>query len=144
VQLHPTVTIEALSDLSFRLSELFKDPKERAKIQNARGFVIRLVEQLAQGITPLDHIETPDEHLMREYAVMAKQKKVEQQDFENALLQEAFEKWDKETQEEEKLAQVPLARSAPVGSPRIAIFREHFREKVWPKKKEAMLRGGEM
>ena len=53
VQLHPVVTIEALSDLAFRLVELFKNPKERAKIQNARGFVIKLVEQLNHGITPL-------------------------------------------------------------------------------------------
>jgi hypothetical protein len=141
VQLHPMVTIEAVSDLSFRLSELFKNPKERAKIQNARGFVIKLVEQLAQGITPLDHIETADERLMREYAVLAKQKKLEQQDFENALLQAAFEKWDKETLEEDKFQKVPLAQSAPAGNPRVAVFREYYREQVWPEEREAILRG---
>ncbi len=141
VQLNPTVTIEGLEDLSFRLSELFKNPKERQKIQNARGFFIKLVEQLAQGITPLDHIETPQDRLMREYALLAKQKRAEQQSFEDTLLQEAFEKWDKETQEEEKLAQVPLAKSAPVGNPRLAVFKEHFRENVWPEKREAILRG---
>jgi biotin operon repressor len=141
VQLHPTVTIEALSDLSFRLGELFKNPKERAKIQNARGFVIRLVEQLAQGITPLDHIETLNDRLMREYAHLAKQRKLEQQGFEDTLLQEAFEKWDRETIEEDKFRQVPLAQNAPAGSPRAAVLREHFRESVWPNKREAILKG---
>ena len=141
VQLHPAVTIEALSDLAFRLSELFKNPKERAKIQNARGFVIKLVEQLSHGITPLDHIETNNDRLMREYAQAAKQKRVEQQGFEETLLQEAFAKWDQELGEDEKFRQVPLAQSAPAGTPRAAIFREHFRENVWPETRERILRG---
>jgi hypothetical protein len=141
VQLNPTVTIEGLSDLSFRLSELFKNPKERAKIQNARGFVIKLVEQLAQGITPLDHIETPEERLMREYAAAAKKKRLEQKDFEEEILQAAFEKWNGETLDEEKFQAVPLAEVAPSGNPRLAVFREYFREKVWPSEREAMLKG---
>ncbi len=139
VQLHPTVSIEALSDLAFRLSELFRNPKERAKIQNARGFVIKLVEQLAGGITPLDHIETSHERLMREYAILAKQKKAEQQSFEDALLQEAFAKWDQELAEEEKFRVVPLAQNAPAGAPRAAILREYFRENLWPEFKKQML-----
>ena len=143
VQLHPVVTIDALSDLAFRLSELFKNPKERAKIQNARGFVIKLVEQLNQGITPLDHIETAQDRLVREYATLAKQKRLEREDFETTLLQEAFEKWDRETQDEDKFRQVPLAQNAPNGTPRAAVFREYFREQLWPEKREEMLRGEE-
>ena len=78
---------------------------------------------------------------MREFAILAKQKREEQQSFEDALLQEAFEKWDKETRDEEKFAEVPLAKNAPNGNPRIAVFKEHFREKVWPEKRQAILRG---
>ena len=141
VQLHPGVTIEALSDLAFRLSELFKQPKERAKIQNARGFVIKLVEQLAGGVTPLDHIETPDERLMREYAQAAAKKRADQQGYEESLLQAAFEKWDQETELDSKFEAVPLAQRAPAGSPRSAIFKEYFREKLWPETREAILKG---
>jgi hypothetical protein len=143
VQLHPSVSIEALSDLCFRLSELFKNPKERARIQNARGFVIKLVEQLASGVTPLDHIETQEERLMREYAQSAAKKRLDQQGYEESLLQAAFEKWERETLEDEKFRAVPLAEKAPAGSPRLAIFKEHFREKVWPERRAALFEGGE-
>jgi len=141
LQLHPNASIEGLQELAFRLGELFKNPKERSKIQNARGFVIKLVEQLASGIVPLDHIETPTDRLMREYADLARRKQLEQQGFEDALLQEAFEKWDLATVEDEKFQAVPIAKSAPVGQPRKAVFREYFREKVWPEVRERILRG---
>ena len=139
LQLHPSASSEGLGDLVFRLGELFKNPAERKKIQNARGFVIKLVEQLASGIAPLDHIETPTDRLMREYADRAKRKRVEQQGFEDALLQEAFEKWDRETIEEDKFRLVPFAQSAPMGQPRLAVFREYFRENIWPECKKQML-----
>ena len=141
VQLHPNVTIEALSDLAYRLSELLKQPKERAKIHNARGFVIKLVEQLASGVTPLDHIETAHERLMREYAQAAAKKRSDQQGYEESLLQAAFEKWDQETELEAKFQAVPLAQRAPAGSPRSAIFKEYFREKIWPEERAQLLRG---
>jgi hypothetical protein len=79
---------------------------------------------------------------MREYAGRAKQKRVEQQNFEDALLQEAFEKWDVETIEEEKFRIVPIAKSAPVGQPRLAVFREYFRENLWPERREQIMKGG--
>ena len=141
MQLHPTASVEGLHELAFRLGELFKNPKERGKIQNARGFVIKLVEQVASGITPLDHIETPTDRLMREYAALAHQKRMDQQVFEDALLQDAFEKWDRETIEDEKFQAVPFARHAPSGQPRIAVLREYFRKKVWPETRERILRG---
>ena len=141
MQLHPNAPIEGLQELAFRLGELFKNPKERAKIQNARGFVIKLVEQLASGIAPLDHIETPTDRLMREYAELARRKRIEQKGYEDALLQDAFEKWDRETIENEKFQAVPIAKNAPAGQPRLAVLREYFREKVWPETRERILRG---
>ena len=141
MQLHPNAPIEGLQELAFRLGELFKNPKERAKIKNARGFVIKLVEQLASGIVPLDHIETTTDRLVREYADLARQKRAKQQDFEDALLQDAFDKWDLVTVEDEKFQAVPIAKSAPAGQPRKAVLREYFREKVWPEVRERILRG---
>ncbi len=141
LQLHPNASVDGLQELAFRLGELFKNPKERAKIQNARGFVIKLVEQLASGITPLDHIETPTDRLMREYAALSKQKRAEQQGFDDALLQDAFEKWNLETVDNEKFQAVPIAKNAPAGQPRLAVFREYFREKVWPEERARILRG---
>jgi hypothetical protein len=141
LQLYPNAPFEGLHELAFRIGELFKNPVERKKIQNARGFVIKLVEQLASGITPLDHIETPTDRLMREYAQAARAKRVELQGFEDTLLQEAFAKWEQELADEERFRAVPLAKSAPAGAPRMAVLREHFREKVWPETREKLLRG---
>ena len=78
---------------------------------------------------------------MREYAQAAVKKRSEQQGYEEALLQAAFENWDRETLEEEKFRQVPLAQNAPNGTPRSAVFREYFREQIWPEQRDEILKG---
>ena len=82
-ELYPMIKPEGLEDLVSRFSVFIKEPKNR--VQNARGFFIGLAKQLSEGITPLDHIETANDRLMREFAEKVREKKSVRQSLKKKL-----------------------------------------------------------
>ena len=70
-ELYPSLSNDQLAALTERFGKFMKTAGGK-KVQNARGFFISLAEQLSKGVTPLDHIETNTEALMREFVELAK------------------------------------------------------------------------
>jgi predicted transcriptional regulator len=139
-ELYPTITPETLEDLVYRFAEFMKSPKN--KVQNARGFFIGLAKQLSEGITPLDHIETSNERLMREYAEKLREKKERQEQFEREAMEFAFADWINGLSLENKAQLVPESQFAKFGSPgHDAMLKKHFCDNVWPEKREQIQRG---
>ena len=139
-ELYPTITPEAVEDLVYRFAEFMKSPKNR--VQNARGFFIGLAKQLSEGITPLDHIETSNDRLMREYAEKLREKKERQEQFEKEAMEFAFADWVKELSSEGRAQVVPESQFAKLGSPgHDAMLKKHFRDNVWPDMKTRIERG---
>ena len=137
-ELYPTITPEGLEDLVSRFGMFIKEPKN--KIQNARGFFINLAKQLSEGITPLDHIETPNDRLMREFAEKAREKKERQAKFEKEALEFEFETWLEKIPPSEQLEFVPESQFSKAGSvPHRAALKGYFSEKIWPEKKTQIL-----
>ncbi len=139
-ELYPTITPEAVEDLVYRFAEFMKSPKN--KVQNARGFFIGLAKQLSEGITPLDHIETSNDRLMREYTEKRREKKELQHQFEQEAMEFAFADWVKKLSPEGRSQVVSESQFAKLGSPgHDAMLKKHFRDNVWPEKREQIQRG---
>jgi predicted transcriptional regulator len=137
-ELYPMITPEGLEDLVSRFSIFIKDPKN--KIQNARGFFINLAKQLSEGITPLDHIETPNDRLMRELAQKAREKKDRQAVFEKEVLEFEFESWLEKTPPSEQIELVPEGPNVKQGSGLHRLeLKDFFSKKIWPEKKSQIL-----
>ena len=91
-ELHPTLEREKMQDLINRFAQ-FMTTADGKRIQNARGFFISLAEQLSKGITPLDHIETPETRLMRELVEKKKAQRTEFERLEKEMQDFDFEEW---------------------------------------------------
>jgi hypothetical protein len=138
VELYPVLKPEQLEVLVFRFAEFTKDPKN--KVQNARGFFISLAEQASKGQVPLDHIETPDDRLMRSFVERQKEAKTRQADTERAAQEFECEAWLETLTPEMKLSLVPETAILKAGTAAYAaMLKSHFTEKVWPVRRMEIL-----
>ena len=138
IELYPVLKPEQLEVLVFRFAEFAKDPKNR--VQNARGFFISLAEQASKGQVPLDHIETPDERLMRSFIERQKKAQARRTDIERAAQEFECEAWLESLTPEMKLILVPETAILKAGTgAHAAILKSHFAEKVWPERRKEIL-----
>ncbi len=138
VELYPNLQAEQLEVLVFRFAEFVKDPKN--KVQNARGFFISLAEQASKGQVPLDHIETPDERLVRLFVEKQKEAKSRREDVERAAQEFECEAWIESLTEEMKLTLVPETALLKKGTAaHLAMMKNHFIENVWPQRRTEIL-----
>jgi len=138
VELYPSLQPEQLEGLAFRFAEFAKDPKNR--VQNARGFFISLAEQASKGQVPLDHIETPDERLMRLFVKQQEEAKSRRVDVERAALEFECETWLESLTPEMKRSLVPETAILKAGSAaHAAMLKNHFTENVWPERRKQIL-----
>jgi hypothetical protein len=132
---------EQLEDLAFRFAEFAKDPKN--KVQNARGFFISLAKQASEGQIPLDHIETPDERLMRLFVKSQEDAKARRLELEQKALAFECEAWLESLTTEVRLTLIPETQHLKAGSaPHVAMLKNHFVEKVWPERRRQILEQG--
>jgi hypothetical protein len=118
-----------------------KDPKN--KVQNARGFFISLAEQASKGQVPLDHIETPDERLMREFIQKQKEVKARRLDFEQQAQDFECDAWLETLSTEQKLEIVPESPILKLGATsHTAILRQHFIKNLWFERRRQILEDG--
>jgi hypothetical protein len=138
VELYPVLQPEQLESLVYRFAEFAKDPKNR--VQNARGFFISLAEQASKGQIPLDHIETPDERLMRLFITRQQEAKARRVDIEQAALEFECEAWLESLTPEMKLTLVPETSLLKQGTgAHQAMLKQHFAETVWPVRRNEIL-----
>jgi hypothetical protein len=138
IELYPNLEFIHLEALVARFAEFIKDPKNR--VQNARGFFISLAEQASKGQVPLDHIETPDERLMREYILQQEQAKQRRSELEQKAQEFEFETWAESLSSDDKLSLVPENSILKLGTaPYAAMLKRHFAESVWPERKRLIL-----
>ena len=140
VELYPSLKPEQLEVLVFRFAEFAKDPKNR--VQNARGFFISLAEQASKGQIPLDHIETPDERLMRLFVSRQEEAKTRRVDFEHKALTFECEAWLETLTTEMKLTLIPETSLLKHGTAaHAAMLKRHFVENMWPTRRTEILAG---
>ena len=138
LDLYPILNPENLEDLVCRFAEFMKEPKNR--VQNARGFFIGLAKQLSEGITPLDHIETANDRLMREYTEKLREKKERQEKLDREAMEFEFETWLETLEPSKQIELIPENRFLKQGSaPHRAALKQHFSETIWPEKKQQIL-----
>jgi hypothetical protein len=129
---------EQLGVLVFRFAEFARDPKN--KVQNARGFFISLAEQASKGQVPLDHIETPDDRLMRSFIERQKEAKARHAETERAAQEFECEAWLETLTPEMKLSLIPETAILKVGTAaHAAMLKSHFAENVWPVRRAEIL-----
>jgi hypothetical protein len=140
IELYPVLKPDQLEGLVFRFAEFAKDPKN--KVQNARGFFISLAEQASKGQIPLDHIETPDERLMRLFVEREKEAKTRRVEVEQAAREFEFESWLETLTPEMKLTLIPESPLLKAGSgPHTAMLKNHFAQNVWPERRQRIIEG---
>jgi len=138
IELYPVLRPEQLEVLVFRFAEFAKDPKN--KVQNARGFFISLAEQASKGQVPLDHIETPDERLMRLFVSRQEEAKTRRINFEQKAQEFECEVWLDNLTAEMKLTLIPEAGILKVGAAaHTAMLKNYFAENVWPVRRTEIL-----
>ena len=138
IELYPVLKPEQLEILVFRFAEFAKDPKN--KVQNARGFFISLAEQASKGQVPLDHIETPDDRLMRLFVERQKETKARHAETERAAQEFECESWLETLTSEMKLSLIPETAILKVGTAaHAAMLKSHFAQSVWPARRSAIL-----
>ena len=138
VELYPNLQPEQLEGLVFRFAEFAKDPKN--KVQNARGFFISLAEQASKGQIPLDHIETPDDRLMRLFVERQKEAKSRHAEVERAAQEFECEAWLETLTIEMKLSLIPESSILKVGTAaHSAMLKRHFVENIWPARRVEIL-----
>ena len=143
VELYPGLQPEQLEVLVQRFAEFAKDPKN--KVQNARGFFISLAEQASKGQVPLDHIETPDERLMRLFVSRQEQAKAQLVNFEQKALAFECEAWLETLTPEMKLTLVPETAILKAGTAaHAAMLKNHFTENIWPGRRVEILNSREI
>ena len=131
-ELYPSVSNDQLAALVERFGQFMKTPDGK-RVQNARGFFISLAEQLSKGVTPLDHIETNSEALMREFVERAKEAKARRELLEKEAFEFAFEEWIESLDEKSRNELVPTTSVIESGSKiQTMKLKEHFRLSVWP------------
>ena len=131
-ELYPSVSNEQLIALTERFGQFMKTPDGK-RVQNARGFFISLAEQLSKGVTPLDHIETNSEALMREFVDRAKEAKARREMLEKEALEFAFDEWienlDSKTRDELVAPNSVIESGSKIQTMQL---KEYFRQNVWP------------
>ncbi len=138
VELYPVLKPEQLEVLAYRFAEFAKDPKN--KVQNARGFFISLAKQASEGQVPLDHIETPDERLMRLFVSRQVDAKTKRINFEQKALEFECEVWLDSLALEMKLTLIPETSLLKEGSAaHAAMLKSYFADNVWPERKKMIL-----
>ena len=138
IELYPSLQIEQLESLVIRFAEFMRDPKN--KVQNARGFFISLAEQASKGQVPLDHIETPDERLMRLFIERQKEAKAQRVDIERAAKEFECEAWMETQTLEMQLTLVPETPFLKAGTQAYAaMLKNHFVENIWPSRRIQIL-----
>ncbi len=138
VELYPTLKPEQLEVLAFRFAEFARDPKN--KVQNARGFFISLAEQASKGQVPLDHIETPDDRLMRLFVERQKEEKTRHAEAERAAQEFECEAWLESLTPEMKLTLIPEVGLLKAGAAaHTAMLKNYFTEQVWPARRKEIL-----
>jgi hypothetical protein len=143
IELYPNLTLDQLEVLVARFAEFIKDPKNR--VQNARGFFISLAEQASKGQVPLDHIETPDERLMREYVLQQEQAKHRRSELEQKAQEFEFETWAENLSSEDKLHLVPENSFLKLGTaPYKAMLKRHFVEMIWPERRQQIVQTAQL
>ena len=131
-ELYPSVSNDQLTALTERFGQFMKTPDGK-RVQNARGFFISLAEQLSKGVTPLDHIETNSEALMREFVMQAKEAKVRRELLEKEAFEFAFEAWVENLDFKTRDELVPPNSVIESGSKiQTMQLKEYFRQNVWP------------
>lgn len=131
-ELYPSVSNDKLSALTERFGQFMKTTDGK-RVQNARGFFISLAEQLSKGVTPLDHIETNSEALMREFVERGKEAKARRELLEKQALEFAFEEWIEKLDSKARDELVPPNSVIESGSKIQTIqLKEYFRVRVWP------------
>jgi hypothetical protein len=138
IELYPLLKPQQLEVLVYRFGEFAKDPKN--KVQNARGFFISLAEQASKGQIPLDHIEAPDERLMRLFVERQKEAKTRNAEVERAAQEFECEAWLESLTTEMKLTLVPETSLLKAGTAAYAaMLKSYFAEKVWPGRRQEIL-----
>jgi hypothetical protein len=131
-ELYPSVSNDQLIALTERFGQFMKT-QDAKRVQNARGFFISLAEQLSKGVTPLDHIETREQALMREFVERAKEAKVRRELLEKEALEFAFEEWFENLDAKSRDELVAPNSVIESGSKiQMMKLKEHFRLSVWP------------
>ena len=131
-ELYPLVSNDQLAALTERFGQFMKT-QDGKRVQNARGFFISLAEQLSKGVTPLDHIETNSEALMREFVERAKDAKSRRELLEKEAFEFAFDEWIESLDSKRRDQLVPVTSVIESGSKiQTMKLKEHFRLSVWP------------
>jgi hypothetical protein len=120
-----------------------KDPKHR--VTNPRGFFISLAKQLSLGQVPLDHIDTPEERLMREYAERSKEKRERLKVLELETFEFEFQDWLETLSDAVKLGMIPESQFVTLGSPaHTSQLKQQFKENIWPELKLKISQGNKL
>lgn len=131
-ELYPSVSNDQLAALTERFGQFMKTPDGK-RVQNARGFFISLAEQLSKGTTPLDHIETSSEALMREFVMLSKEAKARRELLEKEASEFAFEEWvenlDSKSRDELVSPNSVIESGSKIQTMKL---KEYFRVNVWP------------
>ena len=142
VELYPSLASqpEALEQLVFRFGEYLKMPQ--TKIKNLRGFFIGLAEQLSKGQTPLDHIETPEDQLLKELVEKQDLAKTRRAELEAKALDFECETWLAQLPLEARLELAPENHVVKFKSPaQDRLLKEHFRLTIWSVRRSEILEG---
>ncbi len=140
VELYPNLASrpEALEQLVFRFGEYLKMPQ--TKIKNARGFFIGLAEQLSKGQTPLDHIESPEEQLLKQLVETQETAKARRLELESKAMDFECETWLEQLSENLRSQLAPENHVVKPKSPaQDRLLKEHFRMELWPKRRNEIL-----
>ena len=142
-ELYPNIEKEKMQDLLNRFAQFMRS-SEGKRVKNARGFLISLAEQMSKGMTPLDHIETPEAILMREMVVKKRAQKAEQELLEKEMQDFDFEDWWAELVPQDRDKLVPPNNIASPGShSQKLLAKQVHAEKFWfERKKRALDSGG--
>lgn len=94
---------------------------------------------------PLDHIETPDERLMRLFLERQKEAKARRVDIERAAQEFECESWLETLTPKMKLTLVPETAILKAGTAaHAAMLKRHFVEAIWPERRAEILQSQAM
>ena len=143
-ELYPNLENEKMQDLLNRFAQFMRSGDGK-RVQNARGFFISLAEQMSKGMTPLDHIETPEAILMREIVFKKRAQKAEQELLEKELQDFDFEDWWTELSPQVRDELIPPNNIAsPGSSSQKLLAKQVHAEKFWPDRKMRALTENEV
>jgi len=138
-EIDPLIIQDSIEHFAFDLS--YNNKRQEIKT-NPLSYFMGILKRVGVYTAP-DNYESPKELAMRKYAEQKEKQEGARVALERKLLELEFTKWESQLSEEQRNRIIPIGvRKQKLDAPKTAALRTHFKNTIWPDKKQEITKDG--